>query len=92
MSNVYGFSAGQSGSTFAAIVIAAIIGGLTNLYQERLYARNVEKRGPEARLYLCMVGGLLFPAGIMIFAFSQGRGHWIGPCIGLVCVSFQLDL
>jgi len=90
MGNVYGFTAGQSGATFATIVIAAILGGFTNLLQERLYAKNVAKRGSEARLYLCMVGGLLFPSGIMIFAFSQGRGHWMGPCIGLVCVSSVL--
>lgn len=86
MQNVYGFSAGQSGAVFASVVIAALLGGLTNLYQERLYARHVATRGPEARLYACMLGGLLFPSGIMIFAFSQGRGHWIGPCIGLVVV------
>ncbi len=90
MTNVYGFNAGQSGSTFAAIVVAAILGGITNLFQERLYAKNVAKRGPEARLYLCMAGGLLFPSGILIFAFSQGRGHWMGPVFGLGCVSLNL--
>lgn len=86
MKEVYGFSAGQSGAVFASVVVASLLGWLTNLYQERLYTHYVAKRGPEARLYACMVGGLLFPSGIFIFAFSQGRGHWIGPCIGLVIV------
>lgn len=86
MQGVYGFSAGQSGAVFATVVIAALIGGVTNIYQEKLYKRHVAKRGPEARLYACMVGGLMFPSGIFIFAFSQGRGHWAGPCVGLIVV------
>ena len=84
MQGVYGFGAGETGAVFATVVIAALIGGITNVYQDKLYTRHVAKRGPEARLYACLVGGLLFPAGIMIFAFSQGRGHWSGPCIGLI--------
>lgn len=68
--------------------IAASFGLLGTLYQERLYRAHVAKRGPEARLYASLVGGLVFPAGAFILAFSQGRGHWMGPVVGLVLIFF----
>lgn len=34
--------------------------------------------------YFLTNGGGVKQAGILIFAFSQGRAHWIGPVIGLV--------
>lgn len=67
--------------------VASFIGFGSNFYQERLYRKHVAKRGPEARLYSSLVGGLVFPAGALILAFSQGRGHWMGPIVGLVLVS-----
>lgn len=86
MGEVYGFNAGKNGAVLASATIAALLGCALNLYQEKLYIRHVERRGPEARLYASMVGGLLFPSGICIFAFSQGHGSWAGPCIGLTFV------
>jgi len=55
--------------------------------QEKWYQKNVAKKGPEARLYLSLVGGLVFPAGAFILAFSQGRGHWFGAVVGMFLVS-----
>lgn len=66
--------------------VASIIGFGTNFYQERLYRAHVARRGPEARLYASLVGGLVFPAGAFILAFSQGRGHWMGPVVGLTLI------
>lgn len=63
------------------------MGYLGNIYQEKLYKKHQPKRGPEARLYTAMHGGLMFPAGLLIFAFTPGRGHWSGPVIGLFVVS-----
>ncbi|KAM0756467.1 MFS general substrate transporter [Meredithblackwellia eburnea MCA 4105] len=80
---VYHFNLGEVGLVFYTAVFAAGIGWVTNLYQEKLYRSTVAKRGPEARLYASCVGGLAFPAGLFIFAFSQGRGHWMGPTVGL---------
>lgn len=80
----YGFSIGQVGLVFFSICVGGILGYFTNLYQERLYQKNVAKRGPEARLYAAMIGGIAFPIGCFIFAFASGRGHWIGPVVGLV--------
>lgn len=42
--------------------------------------------GPDARMYAACIGGLLLPFGIFIFAFSQGRGHFLGPLAGLTIV------
>ena len=64
--------------------VAGLIGGLLNIYQERLYTKYAAKRGPEARLYGAMAGGLLLPIGIFIFAFTQGRTGPATPIVGLV--------
>lgn len=66
--------------------VASIIGFGTNFYQERLYRKHFARRGPEARLYASLIGGLVFPAGAFALAFSQGRGHWMGPVVGLVLI------
>lgn len=66
--------------------VASIIGFGTNFYQEKLYQKHVATRGPEARLYASLIGGLVFPAGAYILAFSQGRGHWMGPVVGLTMI------
>lgn len=84
--NVYGFNEGEVGLTFYALVLAATIGFASNFYQERLYKANVGRRGPEARLYASLVGGLLFPIGAFILAFTQGRAHWMGPVVGLTII------
>ncbi|SCV68698.1 BQ2448_819 [Microbotryum intermedium] len=82
--HVYGFTIGQVGLVFYGVVVAGIIGFVSNFYQERLYQRYVGTRGPEARLYAALIGGMIFPMGTLIFAFTQGRTHWIGPVIGLM--------
>jgi hypothetical protein len=42
----------------------ASFGGVgLNHVQEKLYARNVSRRGPEARLYGAMIGGVTFVIG-----------------------------
>ncbi|ORY75032.1 MFS general substrate transporter [Leucosporidium creatinivorum] len=84
----YSFTIGEVGLVFFAVVFAAFLGYFTNLYQEQLYQKHHAKRGPEARLYMSMAGGLIFPAGCWIFAFASGRGHWMGPVVGLVMVFY----
>ncbi|KAK4050498.1 hypothetical protein OIO90_005081 [Microbotryomycetes sp. JL221] len=84
--NLYGFSIGQIGLVFLAIVVGGFIGYGTNYYQEHLYRKYHAIKGPEARLYAAMAGGVIFPIGTLIFAFASGRGHWMGPTIGLVLV------
>lgn len=40
---------------------SAFAGYFGNIYQEKLYKRHQPTRGPEARLYTSMHGGLMFP-------------------------------
>ncbi|GAA5972770.1 hypothetical protein JCM11641_003013, partial [Rhodosporidiobolus odoratus] len=85
--NVYGFNEGEIGLTFYGTVLASFIGFGASLIQDKLYRENYARRGPEARLYASLIGGLVFPAGALILAFSQGRGHWMGPVVGLILLS-----
>lgn len=72
--------------------VSTFIGFLSSYYlQEKWYQKNVVKKGPEARLYLSLIGGILFPIGAFILAFSQGRGHWFGPVVGMFLVSSLLS-
>ncbi|CAK9782640.1 MFS general substrate transporter [Cutaneotrichosporon oleaginosum] len=87
----YGFSPGEKGSMGACIAIGGIIGYATASHQERLYARAAAASGrapPEARLYWAAAGGLLFPAGMMAFAWT-GRPHvpWPVPA-AMLCISY----
>ncbi|GAA5981250.1 hypothetical protein JCM10908_004038 [Rhodotorula pacifica] len=84
--NIYHFNEGEAGLTFYALVLAATIGFAGNFYQDRLYRANVAQRGPEARLYASLIGGLLFPIGAFILAFTQGRTYWAGPVVGLAII------
>ncbi|SCZ90779.1 BZ3500_MvSof-1268-A1-R1_Chr1-3g02242 [Microbotryum saponariae] len=88
--NVYGFTIGQVGLVFYGVVVAGLLGFVSNFYQERLYQRHVATRGPEARLYAALIGGMIFPIGTFIFAFTQGRTHWMGPVIGLMLCFFGI--
>lgn len=48
---IYGFSTGESGLVYITQTIGSTIGLVFDLYCNRLYIKNVAKRGPEARLY-----------------------------------------
>lgn len=50
--------------------IGTILSFIFNFYQEHLYRKNVAKRGPEARLYAAMVGGVCFAVGCFIYAWT----------------------
>lgn len=54
----------------AAIRIGTTLSFLANYYQEHLYRRKVATRGPEARLYAAMLGGILFAVGCFIYAWT----------------------
>jgi len=89
----YGLSDGQVGSIQACIGIGGIVGFLSNYHQERLY-RQAGQRAPsghappEARLYWAAVGGLLFPIGTIVFAWTgKPHIHWVVPAI-MLCISY----
>jgi len=65
--------------------VGAILGVITNIFQERLYQKNFPKRGPEARLYWACAAGVTFPIGMLIYAWcSYPQVPWIALVIGLV--------
>lgn len=50
--------------------IGTLLSFFANYYQEHLYRKNVATRGPEARLYAAMLGGILFAVGCFIYAWT----------------------
>lgn len=82
---LHGFTEGQTGLVFLAIVFAAVLGQLTNSIQNRLYMRNVARKGPEARLYLAMGSAVAFPVGCFIYGWTSYSDVSIaGPIVGIV--------
>ncbi|KAL0959143.1 hypothetical protein HGRIS_014430 [Hohenbuehelia grisea] len=81
---VRGWSAGMTGLTFISIMLGIGLAMCFMPFQERLYRRaTVNGTYPEARLYLMMLGSILLPITLFIFAFTGAYAHvhWIGPCI-----------
>ncbi|KIJ65186.1 hypothetical protein HYDPIDRAFT_175204 [Hydnomerulius pinastri MD-312] len=84
MESIYGFSVGERGTAFISITIGSIFGWFANMYQERLYRKYVDKKGPEARLCLALVAAFLLPTGMFVYAWTARPSiHWIVPLIGL---------
>jgi MFS family permease len=74
---------------FLSILIGAILGCVTNIYNQTLYNKAYHAAGnravPEKRLPPMMVGSVLFSAGQFVLGWTAApRIHWIVPCIGLV--------
>lgn len=85
IADLHGYSLGEEGLLFLSIVAAALLGLATNSIQDRLYAKNFAKRGPEARLYLAMVSAVTFPAGAFIYAWTSYSDVSIaGPIVGVI--------
>ncbi|GAA6035960.1 hypothetical protein JCM8097_005186 [Rhodosporidiobolus ruineniae] len=83
-SKVYGFSTGEAGLVYITQFIGSCGGFAYDQYCSRYYRANVEKRGPEARLYSAFGGGVFVPIGAFIFCFTAySHVHWIAPCIGI---------
>lgn len=83
MQKQYGFNPGEASLVFIAELVGVFIGGFLDIAQQYWYQKQKSKRGPEARLYMSCIGGILCFAGILIFGLTQGRTHWMGPCCGL---------
>ncbi|WVQ94773.1 hypothetical protein IAU59_001855 [Kwoniella sp. CBS 9459] len=89
----YGFDAAQAGTFELTLAIGAFLGFASQQHQEYLYARAARKNNgrapPEARLYWAAYGGLMFPLGLYVSAWT-GRPevcHWAVPAVAL-CVSY----
>ncbi|KAJ9112210.1 hypothetical protein QFC20_002391 [Naganishia adeliensis] len=88
---LYGFDTGRTGLVYLALIIGTTLSFLANYYQEHLYRKNVATRGPEARLYAAMLGGILFAVGCFIYAWTCfPHITYIAPCIGITVVVFGI--
>lgn len=74
-----------------SVAIGAWIGGGLNVLCQVQYGKMVIANGnkplPEKRFIPMMYFGWLMPAGLMMFAWSAGKTHWIVPFIGLGTMS-----
>ncbi|KAF9463757.1 MFS polyamine transporter [Collybia nuda] len=90
---IRGFSPGITGVTFISIMLGIAFALSLMPYQERIY-RKVTADGtfPEARLYPMMLGSILLPVALFIFAFTGAyvHVHWIGPCVAGTIFGFAM--
>ncbi|KAJ7457263.1 MFS polyamine transporter [Mycena galericulata] len=92
---IRGFSAGLTGVTFISIIIGICIALALMPLQEKIY-RNVTINGsfPEARLFPMLLGALVLPFALFIFAFT-GAYAWVnfmGPCVAGAVFGFSMIL
>lgn len=64
---IYGFNVAEQGLAFFSLVVGGAVALLIVPWQERMYRKNVQRRGPEARLYIACLGGfIMFSGGLII--------------------------
>ncbi|KAF2491344.1 MFS general substrate transporter [Lophium mytilinum] len=93
-----GWSQGTAGLPFVGVAIgvcfATVAAGVDNKRYVRLCAAaDAEGRAvePEARLGTAMVGSIVLPIGLFLFAWTTYPSvHWILPIIGAMFFSFGL--
>ncbi|KAF9219741.1 hypothetical protein BS17DRAFT_375435 [Gyrodon lividus] len=62
--------------------VGSLLGFGANVYQDKLYRRNVARKGPEAQLYVSCLDAVLFPLAMFMFAWTALQElHWIWPHI-----------
>lgn len=78
-----GWSAGMTGVAFVSIIIGMLLAMACMPIQEKLYKRHCRNGAiPEARLYPMLLGAIILPISLLIFAFTSYKGMtWVGPCI-----------
>lgn len=81
---LHNFTPGQTGLVFLSICMGGIIGAILNPLQDIMYARNVGRKGPEARLYSACVAAVFFPIGCFIYGWtSYAHVSIAGPIVGI---------
>ncbi|KAJ7483187.1 MFS polyamine transporter [Mycena latifolia] len=82
--DLHHFNVGQEGTVFASVVVGAALGFGTNFYQEHLYHKHFERRGPEARLMTACVAAIMLPISMFIYAWCAfPHVPWISLIIAL---------
>lgn len=95
-----GWSQGKAGLPFVGVAIgvclATVLAGVDNKRYTRLCA-TLKAKGeviqPEARLSTAMVGSVILPVGLFLFAWTTYPSiHWIAPVIGALLFACGLVL
>ncbi|KAG7096278.1 hypothetical protein E1B28_003726 [Marasmius oreades] len=87
------FSGGMTGVTFVSIIIGIGIAMCLLPFNEKIYAALTKKGTyPEARLYGMMLGAIVLPISLFMFAFTGAfaRIHWIAPLISGAVFGFSM--
>lgn len=66
ITQLHGYTQGQTGLVFLSICLGAVLGWLSNFWQDSIYAKKFSTKGPEARLYTSCIAAVLFPVGCFI--------------------------
>ncbi|KAK2752859.1 hypothetical protein FQN54_008012 [Arachnomyces sp. PD_36] len=77
-----GWSQGVGGLAFIGVAVGMLLGIIVTIYDNKRYNRAAENSGgaapPEERLPPMMVGGIVLPVGLFIFAWTTFDNiHWI---------------
>ncbi|KAJ7308538.1 MFS polyamine transporter [Mycena albidolilacea] len=82
--DLHHFNVGQEGTVFAALVVGTALGFVSNFYQEHLYHKHFDRRGPEARLILACAAAVMLPISMFIYAWcSFPSVPWISLAIAV---------
>lgn len=95
---MHGFDQQTSGLTFLGLLVGVMAGALSDPLWRRLHGHLAARQAaphaeaetepycePELRLPPGVVGGVLVPVGLFVFAWSaQPHVHWLVPIAGLV--------
>ncbi|KAJ7132372.1 MFS polyamine transporter [Mycena epipterygia] len=78
------FNVGQEGTMFVSLVVGTALGFASNFYQEHLYHKHFDRRGPEARLILACAAAIMLPTSMFIYAWCAFPSvPWISLAIAL---------
>ncbi|KAH8926148.1 MFS general substrate transporter, partial [Atractiella rhizophila] len=85
-----GWSPGIGGLGYLGLLAGTFSGIFINLWLNKSYARKCDASptgiiAPEARLPGLMIGGVILPVGLFIFAFTTRKSvHWIVPILATI--------
>ncbi|KAF8587054.1 MFS general substrate transporter [Ramaria rubella] len=87
---LYGFNVGEAGLVFLGQISGSVLGLGIDIWCDRLYVRHAARKGPEARLYIAMICGVILPTGCWMYTnrslieawTSWSQVPWIVPIIG----------
>ncbi|KAJ7623748.1 MFS polyamine transporter [Roridomyces roridus] len=79
--DLHHFTVGQEGTVYATMIVGTAFGFAGTFYQENLYHKFVDRRGPEARLVMACGASIMLPISMFIYAWcSYPFVPWIALC------------